>query len=654
MPFAIFKQKKVLKPLLTLCLFFTLYLIYLYNSNAFMFLSNGCEVFIGFTIMIIAINTRNISQNKTFTLLALSLGFVSLVEMVSIFFAYNANIHTSSDKYIYLQVFGDYLKVLSIILFCKFYNKPIKFKAIASWYSAFILIFMLLLICFDVFPSIHEILFFNITIRNTANILLYIVSLLLTHDIYKNRRKFTSHDAKTLLSISVSLNITILLFIFAKPYDKIFNPTAHIALLVYLFFVYKMVIQSILVEPYNMLFNDLVKRTNELEKTKDLYKDLVESLPASILIRQDDKIVFANATSLNLFKCSNKNDIKGKHITSMISPECIVSFIEKSKSDEGSFETQFKTLDENVFDAEVSEIDILFNDSPCTLTLIKDISEKKKINELNLKLQRKIEEDTIRNNFFSNLSHELRTPINVMYSAIQLQDIYISNKNIDGIMKYNEIIKQNCFRLLRMCNNLIDITRLDSNYLNPNKSFLNIVTIIENIILSVSFHVKNKNMSIVFDTNIEECFVLCDGDIIERIMLNLISNSLKYGKDHGNILVNIVDDDDHISIFFEDDGPGIPKDSLDSIFDRFVQVDKSFTRISEGSGLGLPLVKSLVELLDGSISLTSVEGEGCKYKITFPKALNFSYSEVAVFSDKYIESTKTIEKVNIEFSDIYL
>ncbi len=226
----------------------------------------------------------------------------------------------------------------------------------------------------------------------------------------------------------------------------------------------------------------------------------------------------------------------------------------------------------------------------------------------------------------------------------------IKDKEIK-IKKYNNIMKQNCYRQLRLVNNMIDITKLDAGFYELNLQNCNIVNIVESVALSVSEYIKTKSIELIFDTDIEECIISCDPEKIERVILNLLSNSIKFTKPGGSMTVNMYDKGENIIISIKDTGIGIPNDKLDIIFDRFRQVDRSLTRKQEGSGIGLSIVKSLVELHGGKISVTSEYGKGTEFIIILPVML------LPIENDKYgvfeVESQDRIERVHIEFSDIY-
>lgn len=289
----------------------------------------------------------------------------------------------------------------------------------------------------------------------------------------------------------------------------------------------------------------------------------------------------------------------------------------------------------------------------------------KKIKEINNSLEKDIisnsrllneaiEHDKLKNEFFANLSHEFRTPLNLILSSQQMLDLYINNntlaENEFKIEKYNNVMKQNCYRLLRMVNNLIDITKIDAGFFKINIENRNIVKLVEDITLSTVPYVEERGLKLVFDTDIEEKVIACDEDAIERIILNLIANAVKFSKQHGKIFVSILDNENSILIKVKDSGIGIPKEKQDVIFDRFVQVDKSLSRAREGSGIGLALSKSLIELQGGKITVNSNLGEYSEFIIELPcrvANLNNTAKKEIDYKNNFIE------KISIEFSDIY-
>ena len=284
--------------------------------------------------------------------------------------------------------------------------------------------------------------------------------------------------------------------------------------------------------------------------------------------------------------------------------------------------------------------------------IINDVTDILERRDEIIKLEIKIEYENMKDEFYSNISHELRTPINVIYSALQLKDLYIDNVNYEKIASYNKIIKQNCLRLVRTIDNFIDSNKLSENKLHFNNKIYNIVDIVENVLLLSDYYMKLRYVKITFDPKEEEIFLLCDKNHIERIMLNILSNSLKYGKHNGNIYVTMmIENNKNIKIEVTNDAEAIPENKIKDIFEKFTKVNNSLNRPSEGSGLGLFLTRGLVELHNGAISIETGEKEGNTFRIVLPYDSNIEDNKKALDGDFEINDLK--EKVDIEFSDIY-
>ncbi|KYH34233.1 sensor histidine kinase TmoS [Clostridium tepidiprofundi DSM 19306] len=262
--------------------------------------------------------------------------------------------------------------------------------------------------------------------------------------------------------------------------------------------------------------------------------------------------------------------------------------------------------------------------------------------------------DKIKTDFISNISHEFKTPINIISSVAQLLSLYTKDdcKDIDNstLNKYISTIRHNCYRLLKLTNNLIGISQIESGFINLHLKNENIVEIVENLTLSTVEYVKSKNRNIIFDTDIEEKIIAIDSEKIERIILNLISNAVKFTKPGDNIKISIQDKGKDIIISVLDTGIGIPENMQDKIFNRFTQVDPLFNRNHEGSGIGLYIVKSLVKMHKGSISLKSKPGKGSEFIVKLPVILIPEEKNSKSPSEFTIQSYD--EKIQIEFSDL--
>ncbi|MEG0772201.1 PAS domain-containing sensor histidine kinase [Clostridium sp.] len=410
---------------------------------------------------------------------------------------------------------------------------------------------------------------------------------------------------------------------------------------------------------------NVIDNIKNLKEYKDIFKQVVEALPNAVFIHRKLKFIYANIEGAKFFNLNNPEKLIGRPVSDFI--KLNVDYIGDDRLNGALSETVFRPLVENVItkaNGEVVEVEtfstpLFINDKVNVLNILKDLTKQKeleqlqkKVEEEEMKLKEAVEIDRLRNEFFANLSHELRTPLTIIFGTMQLIEKEMSqcSQKDDILNKRLKTLKQNCYRLLRLINNLIDMTKIDAGYFSIALQNHNIIPIIEDITLSVVEFAKNKGIHIEFDTEIEEEITACDPDKIERIMLNLLSNAIKFTRPGGIIKISVLEENSYLKVVVEDDGIGMPEDKLTSIFDRFVQVDKSFTRNHEGSGLGLSIVKSFVNMHGGNIKVESKAGEGTAFTIELPITL---VEEDAGIMDFLAIGESHVERVKIEFSDIY-
>ena len=271
-------------------------------------------------------------------------------------------------------------------------------------------------------------------------------------------------------------------------------------------------------------------------------------------------------------------------------------------------------------------------------------------------LKHAVEIESLKTEFFANLSHEFKTPLNIILSTVQLVMNYIEvNNEYPDYNMFNKClsnIKQNSYRILKIANNLIDMSKIDGNFYSINMGNYNIVEVVENIVQSLAEYMKDNKRNIIFDTIEEEIITACDPDQIERIILNVLSNAMKFTSHGGNIYVDMEVNDrcNKVIIKISNDGEKINFEDRLRIFERFTQSESLLTRRTEGTGIGLTLVKSLVKLHNGEVYVNTEFEEGTQFCIELPirKMKNFKNNNVR---EKSIVSK--VEKFNIEFSDIY-
>lgn len=411
------------------------------------------------------------------------------------------------------------------------------------------------------------------------------------------------------------------------------------------------------------------KIEDALRESGNLYRNLLEVMPDAVYVHSEGKIVYANKAGANLMGYLEPKEILGKSSYDLLEIDDYNKPLIKQQDDitmrKGYLppvERKYsRKSDGKSLDVETTSSVISYEEEKTILHITRDISERKRIEFLKQKVRQKthllnktIEYNKLRTEFFANISHELRTPLNMILGSIQLikvidNDQRLISSNIK-VKKYISIIKQNCYRLVRLVDNLIDITKIDAGYLEINLQNADIVKVVEDIALSVVEYVESKGLEIIFDTDIEEKYMAFDADKIERIMLNLISNAIKFTKLGGQIYINIYDKQNTIVITVRDTGIGIPLQKHKEIFERFIQVDKSLSRKREGSGIGLALVKSLVEMHGGKIYVNKEITKGSEFVIELPvKVLD----DMKESNENCNVGENYIERIKVEFSDIY-
>lgn len=275
---------------------------------------------------------------------------------------------------------------------------------------------------------------------------------------------------------------------------------------------------------------------------------------------------------------------------------------------------------------------------------------KEELIDIVKKLEDKV---SLQENFLLNISHDLRNPINIILSILQC--IQSGNKEGGNInlsskgKEYRDLIKRNSLKMIKLIDNLIDTTKLEGNFYRLNKSNIDVISLVEGTVTSIDEYAEQKEIQLVFDTNVEECISAVDPQALDRIVMNLLSNAIKFSPKGSHIFVNVLVDDENIKISVKDDGPGIPLEEQKVIFNRFVQSTQNKRGEYTGSGIGLDLVNYLTKAHDGWVQLISNENKGAEFTVIIPKNIIENQERDCEFVRK-----NKVEQLEIEFSDIYL
>lgn len=234
--------------------------------------------------------------------------------------------------------------------------------------------------------------------------------------------------------------------------------------------------------------------------------------------------------------------------------------------------------------------------------------------------QQKIDQD--RKRFVSNVSHELRTPLTSMKSYIEAL-VEGAWKDPEVAPNFLKVTQEETDRMMRMINDLLNLSRMDLGTARLEREYVNLNELFNHILDRFDMILKNsdkpdKNYSIKRDFTRRDIWVEVDTDKIQQVLDNIMNNAIKYSPDGGIITCRLLETHNHVIMSITDQGLGIPKDSINHIFDRFYRVDKARSRAQGGTGLGLAISKEVIQLHGGRIWVESREGEGSTFYISLP------------------------------------
>lgn len=234
-----------------------------------------------------------------------------------------------------------------------------------------------------------------------------------------------------------------------------------------------------------------------------------------------------------------------------------------------------------------------------------------------LKAEKAQEMDQMKSNFFTNVSHEFRTPLTLIIDPLES---LLSEKIPPGKEKeYYSIMYRNARRLLGLINQFLDFRKLESGSLHLHVTRQDMVAFVRNIMEAFEFHARKRNIQFLFETNKDEIVFGFDADVVGKVLYNLISNAFKFTPEGGRIAVAITanpEKPDQLLLIVSDNGIGIPSELTTRIFEPFYQVESSERKNTGGTGVGLSLTKELVTLHNGSITVTSEPNKGTRFTVT--------------------------------------
>ncbi|HXQ69354.1 MAG TPA: PAS domain S-box protein [Pyrinomonadaceae bacterium] len=380
-----------------------------------------------------------------------------------------------------------------------------------------------------------------------------------------------------------------------------------------------------------LIFRDVTaQRLNERERAKQLITarllaSIVESSNDAIISKSLEGIIQSwNAAAERLFGFTAEEAV-GKHISIVIPPERIaeedqiIASMKAGKRIE-HYETERVRSDGEliVVSLTISPIKDDAGNVVGASKIVRDIAERKRLEDsLRVLAADLSENDRRKNEFLATLAHELRNPLAPMTNMLEV--LKRSDDNADVLKRAYETIERQLGQMVRLVDDLLDLNRITHDRLELRRSEVELSSVIQQAVEVARPHIDAAGHHLSVELPDEPIYLNADRTRLAQVFGNLLNNSSKYTRPEGSISLQAKRTGDEVVVTVKDNGAGIPADKLDSIFDMFMQVDRTAERSQGGLGIGLTLVKRLVEMHGGSIEPRSAgEGMGSEFVVRLP------------------------------------
>ncbi|SCG84465.1 two-component system, OmpR family, sensor histidine kinase VicK [Proteiniborus sp. DW1] len=355
---------------------------------------------------------------------------------------------------------------------------------------------------------------------------------------------------------------------------------------------------------FNYLTLKLKSTLAEVNKEKSKLDTIITHMADGVIaVSLDGKIIHANPVALDMLKVKPEelSEIQYDEIFDEKNNRITIRGISKEEKWRGS---EIIEIDSKVYNAEYAPLIDENSNIGGMIIVFQDITKQQKL-------------ENMRKEFVANVSHELKTPITTIKSYTEtLMDGAIDDKEIS--MNFLSVIDSECDRMARIVKDLLQLSDLDYKQTKWSKKSIKVNELLKSIYLKIRISAEEKNQKI--ELNIKEDIgeVLADKDGIEQVILNIITNAIKYTPNNGTIEIGANSDSERVTITVKDNGIGIPKEDINRIFERFYRVDKARSREMGGTGLGLSIAKQIIEAHNGEIRINSECNVGTTVDIILP------------------------------------
>ena len=364
-----------------------------------------------------------------------------------------------------------------------------------------------------------------------------------------------------------------------------------------------------------------------------LYRLLVDSVRDYAIFALDTggHIVSWNAGAQR-FKGYLPHEIIGKHFSVFYPPDELArgkpAWALEVAARDGRFEDEGWRIRKDGTRFWANVIITALHDSSGTLIgfgkVTRDLTERREAHERAIDAARRLAEveasNRAKSQFLASMSHELRTPLNAIGGYAELIEMGLGGMVTPQQREYLSRIRTSQQHLLRIINDLLNYSRIEAGKLVYEKEPVEVTQVLDNVLGMVAPQAASRGIALERGDCADHAMALGDRVKIEQIVLNLLSNALKFTPRGGQVISSCGSAGDKVFITVRDNGPGIPKDAIDQIFEPFVQLGRSLSSGHEGAGLGLAISRDLARAMQGDITVESVPGEGATFTLTMPVA----------------------------------
>jgi two-component system phosphate regulon sensor histidine kinase PhoR len=332
-----------------------------------------------------------------------------------------------------------------------------------------------------------------------------------------------------------------------------------------------------------------------------LFNSMIEGL---LLLDRAQRIYLANRAFKTLFGL--KIELRGKTILEALRLHELEELVQRVQAEGQVFDYEFKLPDltERWLRVNASVISNSAGEREGLILVFHDLTRLKQL-------------ERTREEFVANVSHELRTPLSLIKGYVETL-LDGAHKQTDVAERFLRIIERNANRLDLLIQDLLTISALESGRMKLTLQPVDVRVVAEKVLSDL--HAKADAKKVVFVNELPLQLVLGDANRLEQVFANLVDNAIKYGRPNGKVtLTGQPQDDGWLEIGVHDDGPGIPPEAMDRVFERFYRVDKARSRDQGGTGLGLSIVKHIVQAHGGKVWVASELGKGAAFFFTLPE-----------------------------------